>query len=98
MAKEVLLTAASICILAGVLLLSHTLVRRNAHGEEWGGWTAGGTLEWTVRGGIALLLMGGLLWDVTLDAQPWVLAIPGAGAAAAAGLQVYAMARGGRRP
>lgn len=56
-----------------------------------------GAVEWTVRGGIALLLTGGLLWGITLDAPVWALAIPGAGAAAAAGLQWYVLARQGRR-
>lgn len=46
-----LLTVASICILCGVLLLSHTLVRRNAHGEEWGGWTARGPSSGRFAGG-----------------------------------------------
>lgn len=93
-----LLTAASICLLLGFILLSHTLVRRNAHGEEWRGWTARGTLEWTVRAGVALLLAGVLLWAITLDAPGWALAALGGATAVSAGLQGYAMARGGRRP
>ena len=91
-----LLTAASICLLSAFILLSHTLVRRNAYGDRWRGWTVGGRLEGTVRGGIALLLAGALLWGITLDAPGSALAALGAGAAAAAALHGYAMLRGGR--
>lgn len=88
-----LLALASVCLLGGFLLLSHSLVRSKAKGDEWGGWVARGRLEATIRLGLALLLAGGLLWAVTLSAPAAVLWGLGAGAALFGGLEAAVIAR-----
>ena len=69
-----LLTLASACLLVAFVLLSHTLVRKKAHGDQWHGWTAPGRMAWTARAGTALLFAGAALWSVTLGA-PWWLSV-----------------------
>ena len=88
-----LLALSSVCLLAAFILLSHTLVRRKAYGDRWGGWLAPGRLERTVRVGLALLLAGGLLWAVELNAWSWLLAGLAAGTVAFGVLQAVAMGR-----
>lgn len=73
---------ASACLLLGFVLLSHSLVRQKAYGDEWHGWLATGRLEWTVRTGTALLFAGFGLWSITLGAPWWVIAPLGLGALA----------------
>ena len=94
-----LLTLASTLLLAGFVLLSHTLVRSKAYGDGWGGWLSRGWLEATVRVGIALLVAGSVPWAITLDAPPWVPWLLAAAAAVPSALQGVAMMRergGGR--
>ena len=61
-----LLATASVCLLGAFVLLSHSLVRRKAYGDSWSGWRSSGRLEWTVRGGVGLLVAGLALWVLTL--------------------------------
>lgn len=88
-----LLTLSSAFLMAGFVLLSHTLVRAKAYGDAWHGLRARGRLEATVRLGVASLLAGGALWAPTLDAPPsvgWVLA---GGAVALAVSEVFTRLR-----
>ena len=89
-----LLALASICLLVAFILLSHSIVRRKAYDDEWGGWLSRGRLEATVRLGAALLLAGALLWAITLDAPQALLWTLGAGTLLFGGLQGAAMLRG----
>lgn len=88
-----ILTASSILLLAGFVLLSHTLVRSKAHGDSYHGVTHSGRLEWTLRLGTGALLAGLALWAFELSAPLWLTAGLGILAAAAFGLQVAAASR-----
>lgn len=59
-------------LLAGFVLLSHSLVRHKAHGDTYTGLVHPGRLEWTVRTGAACLLAGFALWALQLGAPVWV--------------------------
>jgi hypothetical protein len=84
------LLAAATFLLAGFVLLSHSLVRRQAHGDELSGPLHPGRLEWTFRGGTGCLLTGGALWAWELAAPGWALGVLIAGAAVAFGLEATA--------
>lgn len=88
-----ILTLAAVFLLAGFVLLSHTLVRSKACGDAYGGVTARGRLESTVRGGAGCLLAGGALWAIELGASVLLTAALGAGALAAFALELFARTR-----
>ena len=88
-----ILSMAAILLLAGFVLLSHTLVRGKAHGDAFHGLTRPGRLEWTLRVGAGCLLAGFALWAWELSAPVWVLAVLGAGALASFALEAAAAAR-----
>lgn len=69
-----LLILASSCMLAAFVLLSHGLLRKKACGDRWEGSTTPGRLAWSVRTGVALLLVGAALWSLTLGAPWWIAA------------------------
>ena len=89
-----ILGLAAILLLAAFVLLSHTLLRRKAHGDSYDGITAHGRLEWTLRVGFACLLGGVALWAVELNAPLSVVLALAAGAVVAAALEVTARVRG----
>lgn len=86
-----LLGLASVFLMAGFVLLSHTLVRMKAYGDDWNGLLARGLLETTVRVGVASLLAGGALWAAGMDAAApvWVWGLTAA-AALLASLEAFA--------
>ena len=86
------LALASVFLLIGFVLLSHTLLRKQAYGDTFGGVTRAGRLEWTVRVGAACLALGGGLWAYQLSAPTVVLVALGTMAVVALGLE--AVARG----
>ena len=88
-----ILTLASTFLLAGFVLLSHTLVRSKAYGDDFSGLTHPGRLEWTVRLGVATLALGFGLWAFELSAPLWVLVSLGVVAAAALGLEAVALTK-----
>lgn len=57
-----ILSVASVFLLAGFVLLSHSLVRSKAHGDEYTGVAQPGRLEWTLRVGTGCVLAGLALW------------------------------------
>ena len=73
-------------LLAGFVLLSHSLVRRKAYGDTFGGPVQPGRLEWTLRTGAGCLLLGFALWALELASPVWVT-----GALAALGLAAFAL-------
>lgn len=89
-----ILGASSILLLAGFVLLSHTLVRENAHGDRYEGLTHRGRLEWTLRVGGGCLLTGLVLWGIELEAPPSLLVGLGALALLAFSLEAVARLRG----
>lgn len=88
-----ILTVAATLLLAGFVLLSHSLVRRKAHGDRYTGIAYPGRLEWTFRVGAGCLLLGLALWAVELAAPVWVVAALGGLAAVAFGLEAVAFTR-----
>lgn len=82
---------ASVFLMTGFVLLSHTLVRRKAYGDGWNGLLARGLLETTVRVGVASLLAGGALWAAGMDAagSTWIWGLSAA-AALVAGFEAFA--------
>lgn len=89
-----ILSASSIFLLAGFVLLSHTLVRHKAHGDRYRGLTHRARLESTLRTGVGSLLAGLMLWGVELDVPGAVLAAMGAAALLAFSLEAVARLRG----
>lgn len=85
-----ILSAASVLLMAGFVLLSHTRVRSKAHGDSYGGLTHPGRLEWTLRVGAACLLAGLAVWAADLAAPPWLTAALALLAVVALGLQAVA--------
>lgn len=76
-----LLSVAATFLLAGFLLLSHTLVRSKAHGDGLTGVLHPGRLEWTLRVGAACLAFGTMLWGLVWGWPTWTLvALAAAGA------------------
>lgn len=88
-----ILTLASIFLLSGFVLLSHTLVRSKAYGDGFGGLLHPGRFEWTLRVGAGSLLAGFGLWAWELEAPVWVVAGLGVLAGVAFGLEAVAAAR-----
>ena len=91
----VILSLASVFLLAGFTLLSHTLVRSKAYGDRYRGLLHPGAMEWTVRLGIASLALGGALTAYELSAPVWLTLAAGAMAVALITMQGVAMVRGG---
>lgn len=89
-----ILSISSLLFLLGFVLLSHTLVRHNAYGDEYGGLLHPGRLEWTARVGTGCLLVGLALWGVELGWGVWPLAGLGLLAVVAFGLELAARVAG----
>lgn len=88
-----ILSVSATFLLAGFVLLSHTLVRSKAHGDVYAGIVHPGRLEWTVRVGAGCLFVGFGLWAWELAAPVWVLIVLALGAVAAFGLEALALLR-----
>ena len=92
------LAAAAALLLTGFVVLSHTIVRRNAYGEPFKGVVDPGGAERTMRVGASLVLAGICTWGWELG-WPWpVLAVLGALAVAGVVLEGLAVRRGSRSP
>lgn len=89
----VMLGTASVLLMVGFVLLSHTLVRVKANGDSYGGLLGRGRLEWTLRLGLASILAGSAFSTYELGGPPWVTGGLAVAAAAAAGLQAVAALR-----
>ncbi|MFW5952485.1 MAG: hypothetical protein ACOCVZ_10260 [Gemmatimonadota bacterium] len=90
-----ILSVAALFLLAGFILLSHSIVRSKAYGDDWSGTVHPGRLEWTIRTGTGCLAVGAGLWAYELAAPVWVLAATGAVAAVAFGIEAAARVRAG---
>lgn len=88
-----ILSASSVLLMAGFVLLSHTLVRSKAYGDHFSGLTHPGRLEWTLRVGAACTLAGLALWAVDLSAPAWVTVGLVGLAGVAVALQAIALVR-----
>jgi hypothetical protein len=88
-----LLGAASTLLLAGFVLLSHSLVRSKSYGDEITGVLAQGRLEWTLRVGVGCLAFGAALWGVVWGWPTGALVVVAAVGAAAVGLEGAARLR-----
>ena len=84
------LTVASVLLLGGFVLLSHTLLRRKAHGDVFSGLLHEGRLEWTLRLAVGCLLAGSGLWAWELEAPTGVVAALCVGSLAAFGVELVA--------
>ncbi len=90
-----ILAAASILLLVGFTLLSHTLLRSKAYGDRYRGLLHRGPMEWTVRLGLAALVLGGALTAYALSAPVWLTLGAAALAVTLIILQGVTMTRGG---
>jgi hypothetical protein len=89
-----ILSLASVFLLTGFVLLSHSLVRSKAHGDDFSGLLRSGRLETTIRTGLGCLLAGSALWAYELAAPMWVLVTLGGLAALAFTVEGAALVRG----
>lgn len=88
-----MLTIASVLLMVGFVLLSHTLVRAKAYGDSYSGLLGRGRFEWTLRLGVASLLGGSAFSAYELGSPPAITGLLAVLAAAAVGLQAVAALR-----